>query len=322
MKRSIIFLLLVITLAGGAIVAMSGPSAAQGYYMARPVQPVVMQPYVGTNTPWTFYKGDWFMNGILYYFFGPKIGFAPYYAYPQVYIVRPQNWYAPGWNAWYQARPQYWNNFERQYPQWRAHQIGAHYDQNFYNRYNHGQGGGWNRGFQGANTQGGPGFHPQGGGPGFHPQGGTPGTIPRELALRATILRELALPAIVLKGVPVPFRGIVLKGVLFRGTIPREVALRDIILREAQLPGTIPREVALRDIILREAQLPGTIPREVALRDIILREAHLLNISLPLPAVLNLRHPLLMRNIISRNSPAAARSQIAPPGAIWAFFES
>ncbi len=183
MKRSIIFLLLVITLAGGAIVAMSGPSSAQGYYMARPVQPVVVQPYVGTNTPWTFYKGDWFMNGILYYFFGPKIGFAPYYAYPQVYIVRPQNWYAPGWNAWYQARPQYWNNFERQYPQWRAHQIGTHYDQNFYNRYNRGQGGGWNRGFQGANTQGGPGFHPQGGTPGYHPQGAAaPGYHPQGAA--------------------------------------------------------------------------------------------------------------------------------------------
>ena len=167
-----------------------------------------------------------------------------------------------------------------------------------------------------------PDFIPKEAAPGFIPKEALRGTIPRELALRATILRELALPAIVLKGVPVPFRGIVLKGVLFRGTIPREVALRDIILREAQLPGTIPREVALRDIILREAQLPGTIPREVALRDIILREAHLLNISLPLPAVLNLRHPLLMRNIISRNSPAAARSQIAPPGAIWAFFES
>ncbi|MGA7576660.1 MAG: hypothetical protein WBW52_00760 [Desulfobaccales bacterium] len=128
--------------------------------------------------------------------------------------------------------------------------------------------------------------------PGFIPKEALRGTIPRELPLRATILRELPLPAIVLKEVPVPFRGIVLKGVLFRGIIPRE------------------------------APLPGIVPREVALRDIILREAHLLNISLPLPAVLNLRHPLLMRNIISRNSPAAARSQIAPPGAIWAFFES
>ncbi|MGP7987190.1 MAG: hypothetical protein ACLPPL_07075 [Desulfobaccales bacterium] len=184
MKRSIIFLLLAVVLAGGAIGVTSGPCSAQGYY---PVQPVAMTPYVGNNTPWTFYKGDWFLNGVLNYFFGPKIGFAPYYAYPQVYIVRPGNWYAPGWNAWYQARPQYWNNFERQYPQWRGHQMGRHYDENFYNRYNRGQGGGWNRGFQGAGTTG-PGYHPQGGttpgyhpqgtaNPGYRPQGGT-GTVP------------------------------------------------------------------------------------------------------------------------------------------------
>ncbi len=168
MKRSIAFLVLVILLTGGAIGAMSGPSSAQGYYPAT--------PYVGNNTPWTFYRGDWFLNGILYYFFGPKIGFAPYYSYPQVYIVRPNNWYAPGWNGWYQAHPQYWNNFERQHPEWRGHQMGRHYDQNFYNRYHNGQGAGWNKGFQGVRTPGGTGtgFHPQGTtGTGFRPQGAT-----------------------------------------------------------------------------------------------------------------------------------------------------
>ena len=161
MKRPIVFLLLVILLAGGAIGAMSGPSSAQGYYYQHPTQNVAVTPYVGNNTPWTFYKGDWFLNGILQYFFGPRIGFAPYYAYPQVYIVRPNNWYAPGWNSWYQGHPEYWNNFERQHPEWRGHQVGRHYDQNFYNRYHSGQGGGWNQGFHGVRPQGatGPGGH-------------------------------------------------------------------------------------------------------------------------------------------------------------------
>lgn len=185
MKRSIAFLVLVILLAGGAIGAMSGPSAAQGYYPAPP-QAVAVTPWVGNNTPWTFYKGDWFLNGILYYFFGPRYGFAPYYSYPTVYIVRPENWYAPGWNSWYQARPQYWNNFERQYPYWHGHQVGHFYDQNFYKRYHRGQGEGWNQGFHGVRPQGstGPGYRGQGTtapgyhgtgttGPGYHGQGTT-----------------------------------------------------------------------------------------------------------------------------------------------------
>src|SRR5271157_5276356 len=173
MKRAIAFLVLVILLTGGAIGAMSGPAAAQGYY-PPPGQPVAMAPWVGNNTPWTFYKGDWFLNGVLQYFFGPRYGFAPYYAYPTVYIVRPENWYAPGWNSWYQGHPQYWSNFERQYPYWRGHQVGHVYDQNFYNQYHRGQGGGWNQGFQGNRAPGatGPGYHGQGtGGPGYSPSG-------------------------------------------------------------------------------------------------------------------------------------------------------
>ena len=197
MKRLIVFLVLVILLAGGAIGAMSGPSSAQYY----PPQNISVNPWVGNNTPWTFYKGDWFMNGILYYFFGPRYGFAPYYAYPQVYIVRPNNWYAPGWNSWYQGHPEYWNNFERQHPEWRGHQVGRHYDQNFYNRYHSGQGGGWNQGFHGVRPQGatGPGGHgpattghgvyspgttnhgvrPAVTGSGGRPSGGGPGSTPK-----------------------------------------------------------------------------------------------------------------------------------------------
>jgi len=147
MKKLSFVLVIAILLAGGAIGTMSTFSQAQVYAPAPPGP--ILTPWVGTNTPWTFYKGDWFLNGILYLFFGPKIGFAPYYAYPPVYIVRPTNWYEPRWNAWYQGHPQYWQNFERQYPYWRGHQPGKHYDQNFYNRYHSGQGGGWQKGFNG-----------------------------------------------------------------------------------------------------------------------------------------------------------------------------
>ena len=147
MKNLSFVLVIAILLAGGAIGAMSAFSQAQVY--APPPPRPVLTPWVGTNTPWVFYKGDWFLNGILYFFFGPKIGFAPYYAYSPVYIVRPNNWYEPRWNTWYQGHPEYWKNFERQYPYWRGHQPGKHYDQNFYNRYHSGQGGGWQKGFNG-----------------------------------------------------------------------------------------------------------------------------------------------------------------------------
>jgi len=40
-----------------------------------------------------------------------QYGWAPYYAYPPTYIVRPNIWYAPKWNAWYQGHPNYWDNF-------------------------------------------------------------------------------------------------------------------------------------------------------------------------------------------------------------------
>ncbi len=187
MKKLGIIFALTILLAGGAIGTMSTFSHAQVY--APPPPRPLLTPWVGNNTPWVFYKGDWFLNGILYNFFGPKYGFAPYYAYPPVYIVRPNNWYAPKWNAWYQGRPQYWNNFERQYPYWRGHQPGQHYNQNFYNTYHRGQGGGWNQGFHGVRPPVSTG--PGGRGPGTTysgvrpkasgPSGGKPGTTtPRE----------------------------------------------------------------------------------------------------------------------------------------------
>ena len=121
--------------------------------------------WVGANTPWTYFQGDWFSNGILYNFFGNQYGWAPYYAYPTTYIIRPTTWYEPRWNSWYQGHPRYWTNFHRQYPYWRGHHAGQHYDQNFYNAHHRGQGAGWNRGFHGLHPS-----RPTG------PGGQTPGT--------------------------------------------------------------------------------------------------------------------------------------------------
>jgi hypothetical protein len=128
-----------------------GPSA-QGYggnYYAPPPQNPYATPWVGSNTPWVFYQGDWFLNGMLYNFFGNQYGWAPYYAYPPTYIVRPNNWYEARWNTWYQQNPQYWQTFTQKYPYWRDHRYGQRYDQNFYNRYHRGQGEGWQKGFHG-----------------------------------------------------------------------------------------------------------------------------------------------------------------------------
>ena len=58
--------------------AMSAPSYAQGYggynYPPPPQNPYAT-PWVGTNTPWTFYQGDWFLNGYCI-FFGNQYGWA------------------------------------------------------------------------------------------------------------------------------------------------------------------------------------------------------------------------------------------------------
>src|SRR5665648_1088220 len=169
MKRLSFIFALVILLAGGAIGAMSAPSYAQGYNYPPPPQNPNAAPWVGSNTPWTFYQGDWFLKGILYNFFGNQNGWAPYYAYPPTYIVRPNDWYEPRWNAWYQGNPHYWKNFEKRYPYWRGHHAGQYYDQNFYNKYHRGQGGGWHQGFHGGR---GPGAKFQGNRGGKVSQGG------------------------------------------------------------------------------------------------------------------------------------------------------
>ena len=123
-----------------------------GNYEAPPPQYSYATPWVGPNTPWIYYQGDWFLNGLLYYNYGDRYGWAPYYAYPTTYIVRPAHWYEARWNNWYQQHPQYVQTFTQRYPYWRTHHYGQHYDQNFYNRYHPGQGAGWQRGFHGSGT--------------------------------------------------------------------------------------------------------------------------------------------------------------------------
>ena len=147
MQKLLALFMLTVLLAGAALGALPAPASAQ---VPPPVvRPVVVTPWVGANTPWVFYNGDWFLNGILYYFFGPKYGWGPYYAYPPAYIARPTYWYKPHWHEWYKAHPVYGENFHRLYPHWRDHQVGRVYGEDFYNRHHPGQGGGWQRGWHG-----------------------------------------------------------------------------------------------------------------------------------------------------------------------------
>ena len=150
MKKIIFVLALAMVLAGGAVGITPASSQAQFYQYPPPPMNIYATPWVGANTPWVFYNGDWFLNGILYYFFGPQYGWAPYYSYAPTYIVRPPNWYGQRWNVWYRGHPVYWNNFTRTYPYWARHRAGHHYDRRFYERHHRGQGRGWHKGYHGG----------------------------------------------------------------------------------------------------------------------------------------------------------------------------
>ena len=128
---------------------MSAPSQAQGYEYPPPPSDPYASPWVGANTPWVYYNGDWFLNGILYYFFGPQYGWAPYYSYPPTYIERPGTWYAPRWLTWYRGHPDYYQHFQQEYPYWRGHRQGRRYDEKFFEQHQHGQAGEWQKGFHG-----------------------------------------------------------------------------------------------------------------------------------------------------------------------------
>jgi hypothetical protein len=172
MKKLCLCLAMAILLAGCATAPMY--PAPEQVYPAPPQYPF-SAPWVGPNTPWVFYNGDWFSNGMLYYNFGSRYGWAPYYAYAPIYIVRPANWYAPRWNTWYQAHPNYRNNFIGRYPYWRSHHYGQRYNQNFYNKYHRNQGSGWHKGFHGTSYNR---THPPG-----PPRGAVQGTRPDRRAL-------------------------------------------------------------------------------------------------------------------------------------------
>ncbi len=143
MKKISVIFMLTILLAGAGFGALPTPSYSQVYYaQAYPApgpQPYGT-PWVGPNTPWVYYNGDWFLNGVLHYFFGPKYGWAPYYAYPRVYVVRPAPWYGPRWSTWYREHPVYVENFHRHYPHWKGHKVGRHYDPNFHKGRGHDEG--------------------------------------------------------------------------------------------------------------------------------------------------------------------------------------
>lgn len=176
MKKLFLILVMAALVGGGAVAGMSGPSQAQGYSYPPPPQNIYACPWVGGNTPWVHYQGDWFLNGVLYYFFGPQNGWAPYYAYAPVYIVRTPEWYAPRWSAWYRGHPHYWNNFHRDYPHWRNHRHGHRYDQRFYEKHHRGQGAGWHKGFRdGGPPPPRPGGHKPGPGHVGPPPGPKPG---------------------------------------------------------------------------------------------------------------------------------------------------
>jgi len=148
MKNIAFILMPAILLAGGAVAVMCAPSYAQLYEYPPPPPDPYASPWVGPDTAWVYFNGDWFLNGILYYFYGPDYGWAPYYAYSPDYIVRPGTWYAPRWLAWYQSQPRYLESFQRQYPHWREHRQGKRYSQEFFEQHHGGQGGGWQKGFQ------------------------------------------------------------------------------------------------------------------------------------------------------------------------------
>lgn len=147
MKKMSILLALAVLLTGGALALTTSVSQAQVYGPGPPPAAPAMTPWVGQGTPWTYYNGDWFNNGILHYFFGPKYGWAPYYAYPRTYVARPGHWYGPKWNMWYRTHPVYYRNFEKAHPYWRGHRAGHSYDEGFYKRHHHGHGKGWQKGY-------------------------------------------------------------------------------------------------------------------------------------------------------------------------------
>ena len=221
------------------------------------------------------------------HFFGNQYGWAPYYAYPPTYIVRPNNWYGPKWNTWYQRNPHYWQNFEQKYPYWRGHHVGQRYDQNFYNTYHRGQGGGWNQGFHGVRPPGtaGPGVRGPGApGPGVRGPGATAPASSLEPLVQAVLPLEQLLPASVLKGP------------LVQAVLPlKPLALPFVALVPLVQP-SMPLQAQVLAVLLK--------PPVLAFR----------NLEPLVLGVVNLKKLLLLRKSVRNSSPTGANSQIAQLG--------
>ncbi len=146
MKKSILLLMVGILVAGTALAATSAPSFAQATAEVRiETRPKVVdaRPWIGEGTPWVYYNGDWFYKGTLYYDYGPKYGWAPYYSYETTSVTRPPEYYDTKVTTWYEERPTYQETFVTTYPYYREHKVGTVYKENFY--IEHDVGGGENR---------------------------------------------------------------------------------------------------------------------------------------------------------------------------------
>ena len=128
---------------------MSAPSYAQAYHYPPPPSDPYATPWVGSNTPWVYYNGDWFLNGILYYFFGPQIRLGPVLLLCSHLYRETQHLVCSEVADVVQGHPDYCQHFQQAYPYWREHRQGRRYDEKFFEQHQHGQVGEWQKGFRG-----------------------------------------------------------------------------------------------------------------------------------------------------------------------------
>ena len=149
MKKISFILMTAILLAGGAVAVMSTHSYAQVYEYPPPPSDPSASPWVRSDTPWVYYDGDWFMNGILYYYYGPDYGGPPITLILSAILSDPE----PGMlrDGWRGIRGSLltWRVFNGSILVGRGHRQGQRYSQKFYEQHHGGQGGGWQQGLQG-----------------------------------------------------------------------------------------------------------------------------------------------------------------------------
>lgn len=168
LPKALLVSLLVLGIMGG-VVAIAAAQEAEVAVIA------VGEPWVGPSTPWVFWNSNWYYNGILYGFYGPR-GWWPRSYYGNEFIVRNNVWYGPRWNNWYRGHPSYWRNFHRDYRNgvnWHHGYRGHDAWRDHRGRWDHGRN--LNRGGRGGfDGHGGRGGHGGGGGHGgnIHRGGG------------------------------------------------------------------------------------------------------------------------------------------------------